>query len=90
MNLGKGFGYPAAEYKEIAKTLLKKEVLSKEVTELLEKMAGYRNRMVRFYQEITPDELYEICRDHLEEIKQVLAGLIEWLRNNEEMVDKGI
>jgi uncharacterized protein with HEPN domain len=46
--------------------------------------------MVHFYNEITPEELHEICRDHLDEIKIVLDKLIEWLRNNKEKMDQGI
>jgi len=61
--LAKGFGYPVAEYKEIARGLLEKKVLNEREAELLTKMAGYRNRMTHFYHEITSEELYNICRD---------------------------
>ncbi|HDD53586.1 MAG TPA: DUF86 domain-containing protein, partial [Thermosulfidibacter takaii] len=60
--LAKGFGYPVAEYKEIARGLLEKKVLNEREAELLTKMAGYRNRMTHFYHEITSEELYNICR----------------------------
>lgn len=66
------------------------ESRGKEEARILEKMAGYRIRMVHFYQEITPDELYEICRDHLDEMKQALDRLVEWLRNNKGKLDEGI
>lgn len=88
--LAKGFAYPATEYKEIAKGLLEKKVLPKEEAALLDKMAGYRNRMVHFYHEITPEELYEICRYHLDEIKLLLDKLTEWLKENMEKMDEGI
>jgi len=88
--LAKGFGYPATEYKDVARGLLEKTVLPQEEAALLNKMAGYRNRMVHFYHEITPKELYEICRYHLDEIKQVLDKLIEWLKENREKMDEGI
>jgi len=88
--LAKGFGYPTTEYKEIARGLLEKEVLTERETELLTKMAGYRNRMTHFYHEITPEELYEICRDHIDEITLVLNKLIEWLRENKDRIDEGV
>ena len=88
--LAKGFAYPATEYKEIAKGLLEKKVLPKEDAALLDKMAGYRNRMVHFYHEISPEELYEICRDHLDEIKLLLDKLTEWLKKNREKMDEGM
>ena len=46
--------------------------------------------MVHFYHEITPEELYEICSHHLDEIKQVLDKLIKWLKENREKIDEGI
>ncbi len=87
--LAKAFGHPVTEYKEIARGLLEKEVLRKKEADLLTKMAGYRNRMTHFYHEITPEELYEICRGHLDEIELVLNRLIEWLRENKEKIDEG-
>ncbi|HDN17758.1 MAG TPA: DUF86 domain-containing protein, partial [Candidatus Bathyarchaeota archaeon] len=56
----------------------------------LTKMAGYRNRMTHFYHEITSEELYNICRDHLDEITLELDKLIEWLRENRDKIDEGI
>ena len=88
--LAKGFAYPATEYKDVAKGLLEKDVLPEKEALLLKKIAGYRNRMVHFYHEITPEELYEICRYHLDEIKQVLDKLIKWLKENREKMDEGI
>jgi len=88
--LAKGFGYPVAEYKEIARGLLEKKILDEREAELLTKMAGYRNRMTHFYYEITSEELYNICRYHLNEIILVLDKLIEWLRENRDKIDEGI
>jgi len=88
--LAKGFAYPATEYKDVAKGLLEKDVLPEKEALLLKKIAGYQNRMVHFYHEITPEELYEICSHHLDEIKQVLDKLIKWLKENREKIDEGI
>lgn len=88
--LAKAFAQPVTEYREIAKGLLEKKVLPEKEGEILAKMAGYRNRMVHFYQEITSEELHEICRDHINEINTVLNKLKEWLRNNKEKMDEGI
>jgi len=59
--LAKRFAYPATEYKEIAKGLSENRVLVENEAELMRRMAGYRNRMVHFYHEISPEELHEIC-----------------------------
>ena len=60
-----------------------KKILNEEETELMRKMAGYRNRMVHFYHEITPDELHEICLDHLEEIKLLLDRMLQAINGKE-------
>ena len=79
----KRFVYPATEYKEIAKGLSDKRVLVGKETELMRKMAGYRNRMVHFYHEITPEELHEICFDHLSEIKLLAGKLVQWTKEHQ-------
>jgi uncharacterized protein YutE (UPF0331/DUF86 family) len=80
--LAKRFAYPAAEYKEIAKGLSDKKVIAGDEVELMRKMAGYRNRMVHFYHEITPEELHEICLHHVDEIKLLLEKLLKWIKEN--------
>jgi uncharacterized protein YutE (UPF0331/DUF86 family) len=82
--LAKRFAYPAAEYKEIAKGLSDKGVLVEKETELMRKMAGYRNRMVHFYHEITPEELHEICLYRLDEIKFLSDRLVQWTKERQD------
>ena len=78
--LARKFAYPAAEYKEIAAGLLEKKVLTRKDADLLRQMAGYRNRMVHFYHEISPEELFEICTHHLDEIQLLCGRLVNRLR----------
>jgi uncharacterized protein YutE (UPF0331/DUF86 family) len=80
--LAKKFAHPAAEYKEIADGLFEKKVLAKHDAEILRQMAGYRNRMVHFYHEIGPEELYDICTTHLDEIHLLLTKLAKWTRKD--------
>src|SRR3989339_1336447 len=58
--LAKTAGFKEIEYKAIAKELGKNGVITKELAEVLYRMAGYRNRMVHFYKEVAPPELYQI------------------------------
>ena len=76
--------YPATEYKEIAKGLSENKVLVEKEAELMRKMAGYRNRMVHFYHEITPEELHEICLHHLSEIKLLVDKLVQWTKEHQD------
>jgi uncharacterized protein YutE (UPF0331/DUF86 family) len=48
----------------------------------MRKMAGYRNRMVHFYHEITPEELHEICLYHFNEIKLLADKLVKWTKEH--------
>ena len=82
--LAKRFAYPATEYKEIAKGLSDNKVLVEKEAELMRKMAGYRNRMVHFYHEITPEELHEICLYHLSEIKLLVDKLVQWTKERQD------
>lgn len=80
--LAKGFGYPATEYKEVAKGLYEKRVLEGKEADLIREMAGYRNRMVHFYHEITPEELHSICLNHIVEIKLLVEKLLQWTKQH--------
>jgi len=80
--LAKKFAFPATEYKEIAKGLSDKNVIVGIEAEWMRKMAGYRNRMVHFYHENTPDELQEICLNHSGEIRILLERMLQWVKEN--------
>lgn len=51
--LAKSYGCKDLEYKKMAKLLVKEKVLPESYLSTLIKMAGYRNRLVHFYFEIT-------------------------------------
>ncbi|RMG88877.1 MAG: DUF86 domain-containing protein, partial [Candidatus Dadabacteria bacterium] len=78
--LAKGFGLAAAEYKEIAVRLGQVGVLTQSEADLMRDMAGYRNRMVHFYHEVTPEELYSLARHRLGEIEALLDAMLAWYR----------
>jgi uncharacterized protein YutE (UPF0331/DUF86 family) len=88
--LAKGFGEAAAEYKEIAEGLQRHEVVDAATGSTLLKMAGYRNRLVHFYDEVTPGELYTILTRHLGDLGQVLEAFKTWLAAHAEIVDRDL
>jgi len=45
-------------------------------------IAGYRNRLVHFYQEITPEELYEIIQNDLPDIEGFMKEIENFLEAN--------
>jgi uncharacterized protein YutE (UPF0331/DUF86 family) len=78
--LAKTYGFKELEYKAIARELGEKGVVSKEYSKILIKMAGYRNRMVHLYHEISSEEIYEIIKGHLSDIERFvneISGFIE-------------
>ena len=85
--LAKGFGQAVIEYKDVARGLGEVGVLEKDLVAILRTLAGYRNRLVHFYQEVSHRELYEICTSRLGDIEAVLGGILTWVRAHPEKID---
>jgi len=85
--LSKGLGDGALEYKQVAAALRDAGVLDEARGATLIEMAGYRNRLVHFYDEVTTPELYEICAQRVDDIRDVRDALLDWLRRHPERVD---
>jgi uncharacterized protein YutE (UPF0331/DUF86 family) len=88
--LSKGFGRGVAEYKEIPRALQEEGVIDSGTAALFRQMAGYRNRLVHFYDEIRSEELFEIVTLHRKDILSVREALRKWIQEHPELVDKGI
>jgi uncharacterized protein YutE (UPF0331/DUF86 family) len=67
------------EYKEIAKALGNNGVVSKNCSNSLIVMAGYRNRLIHFYHEIGDRELYTILRENLSDIERFVREIKDFL-----------
>jgi uncharacterized protein YutE (UPF0331/DUF86 family) len=85
--LAKGFGRAAIEYKEIADGLAEVGVLDEASRLRLREMAGYRNRMVHFYDEITREELFQICSEELGDIEATIESILGWIARHPELVE---
>jgi len=79
--LAKSYGFKELEFKKIALELGEKGVVDKEYARVLLKMAGYRNRMVHLYQEVTPEEIYSILKNHLSDIGQFISEISVFIEN---------
>jgi uncharacterized protein YutE (UPF0331/DUF86 family) len=73
--LAKKFGVAVPEYKEVARVLFEKKVMTRKEAGRLRIMAGYRNRLVHFYHEIGPEELFEVCTKDTADILLILNSL---------------
>lgn len=88
--LAKGFGLAVAEYKDVAMNLVQLGVLDQKKGDLLRQMAGYRNRLVHFYHEISDQELYEISTARLNDIEMLLAAMTDWMKSHPEMINQSL
>lgn len=86
--MAKGFGVGVSEYKEIAEELGENGVLSKEEIMLLKTLAGYRNRLVHFYHEISKQELYQICKNELNDLLVIKDAYLHWLKSHPDILDE--
>ena len=86
--LAKGFGRAVVEYKDIPLQLREIGVVGEREAGLLRDMAGYRNRLVHFYSEVTPQELFHIRSTRLTDIEEVLSALLRWLQAHPELMDR--
>ena len=70
------------EYKEIAIALGDKEIVSQEfANEKLAKMAGYRNRLVRMYYEVTRGELFDIIKNNMGDLEIFGAEIVKLIKS---------
>lgn len=88
--LAKGFGRAVTEYKDVARALAEVGVLHHAHGTLLGHLAGYRNRLVHFYQEVSEIELYEICTGELDDVDTVLTEILRWIDAHPEQVDQSL
>ncbi len=77
--LVKRFARATAEYKQIAVVLTEVGVLDPRLGRMLTELAGYRNRMVHFYHEVSRAELYQLCSQEVDDIELVLDTMLAWI-----------
>ena len=84
--IAKSAGKGLVEYKEIAIALGQIEVITNQLAERLKLMAGYRNRLIHFYHEVTETELYLIVKNNISDIENFVKEIkifIEKYREHE-------
>ena len=82
--LAKGYGTAVSEYKAVATVLQRQNVLEKDEARILHTLAGYRNRMVHFYDDISDEELYGICARELGNVERIADAYRRWLKQHPE------
>jgi uncharacterized protein YutE (UPF0331/DUF86 family) len=75
-------GARPTSYNDIPRLLEKNKIIPADfATNSLTRMAGYRNRMVHFYGEITEREIYNIIQEELEDFYTFLKHINAILKN---------
>ncbi|MEW5941263.1 MAG: DUF86 domain-containing protein [Chloroflexota bacterium] len=86
--VAKGFGEAVTEYKEIASALNRHDILSASDLQLMQKLAGYRTRLVHFYHEVSANELFEICSKHLGDVEHIANVLRAYIAAHSALLDE--
>jgi uncharacterized protein YutE (UPF0331/DUF86 family) len=74
--LSRKYGRGSLEYKEAARLAVEKSLVQDpRLGAVLEELAGFRNRLTHFYNEITPEELYGIVKNELGDLEQIAEEL---------------
>jgi len=82
--IAKSAGKGLVEYKEIAIALGQIEVITNQLAERLKLMAGYRNRLVHFYHEVTETELYLIVKNNISDIENFVKEIKKFIEKYRE------
>ena len=56
--------------------------------ELLRTLGGYRNRLVHFYHEVSARELFDICKNELDDLLRIKNAYLYWIKENPDKIDE--
>lgn len=88
--LAKGYGLGISEYREVGMRLQAMGIRSAGEAATLHLLAGYRNRLVHFYHEVSAEELYQICSQQLGDIELMRDAYQCWLNKHPEKLDEAL
>lgn len=74
----KGLGKPE-NYRDILELLGRHNVITAEFSKKIQGMAGYRNRLVHGYAYVTPEEIYSLMQEKLDDFAQFCAAVTEYI-----------
>ncbi|MGB9859149.1 MAG: type VII toxin-antitoxin system HepT family RNase toxin [Moorellaceae bacterium] len=73
-----GLGVPA-DYRSIIEKLKDAQILPADFAQKIIGMAGYRNRLIHEYSKVTPEELYEILENRLNDLTLFCHYIVSYL-----------
>jgi len=69
------------DYKQIILSLSERDIMPVDFGERNKKLASYRNRLVHPYWEVSMEELYQVIREHLNDLLQFCVYYKEVVKN---------
>lgn len=69
------------DYQEIIVSLGTQGIIPKDFADSNKKLAGYRNRLVHIYWEVSSEELLQVIKDHMKDIEAFCGYFEEVLRD---------
>ncbi|MDI6638802.1 MAG: DUF86 domain-containing protein [Bacillota bacterium] len=72
----------AGEHKSMARGLGDRGVVSKSLSEILVQMAGYRNRLVHLYHNVSNEELYAIMESGLPDLERFIREIADFVQRS--------
>jgi len=73
-----GLGHPV-DYRSIILTLGREKIIPLQFTEKIKGMAGYRNRLVHGYAEVTPEEMYNIMQKRPADFEEFCSYILKYI-----------
>jgi len=70
------------DYQEIIVSMGKYKVMPRAFAEKNKKLANYRNRLVHMYWEVSEEELYMVCKEHIKDLEKFCEYFLEYIRKH--------
>jgi len=84
----KGLGRPN-KYRDIIVFLGKQGILPADFARRIEGMAGYRNRLVHGYAEVSAEEIYNIIKTRLADFESFCKIIVQYVESEKKREDSG-
>ena len=75
-----GLGHPP-DYRSIIVTLGQHHIIDPKFAQEIKGMAGYRNRLVHGYDDVTPEEMHQILRTRLSDLEKFCREILHYMHS---------
>ncbi len=75
----KQFAHAPVDARDAFRVLLTNQIIGQEEFELYSSMIGFRNRIVHGYQEVSPERVYEVAIEEIEDFNRFINSILKLL-----------